>query len=39
MRDWVLIGPSLAQPRGIQYPSKASQVVSSISVSHLVADT
>jgi hypothetical protein len=39
MRDCVLIGASLAHPRRTQYESKASHVVSSISVSHLVAET
>src|SRR5215210_4729312 len=38
MRDWVLTGPSLDQVRWIQYTSKF-QFVSSISVSHLVAET
>jgi len=39
MRDWVLIGPRFAHPRGIQYPSNSSQRLSSIADSHLVADT
>ena len=38
MRDWVLTGPSFDQVRWIQYASKF-QLVSSISVSHLVAET
>ena len=38
IRDWVLIGPSFDQVRWIQYASKF-QLVSSISVSHLVAET
>ena len=39
IRDSVTIGPSFAQPNGTQYASNASRVVSSISESHLVADT
>lgn len=39
IRDWVRIGASFAQPRGTQYPSTASRVVSSIERSHLVAET
>ncbi len=39
IRDAVLIGPSFDQPRGTQYPSNASHVVSSIDWSHFVADT
>src|ERR671913_2048096 len=38
IRDWVLMGPSFDQVRWIQYASKF-QLVSSISVSHLVAET
>src|SRR5215218_10247213 len=37
IRDWVLMGPSFDQVRWIQYASKF-QLVSSISVSHLVAE-
>src|SRR5919107_1003109 len=37
IRDWVFTGPSLDQVRWIQYASKF-QLVSSISVSHLVAE-
>ena len=32
-------GPSFDQPRGTQYPSKSSHRVSSMSVTHLVAET
>src|SRR5262245_12681050 len=39
IRDWVRIGACLAQPRGTQYASNASRVVSSMSASHFVADT
>ena len=39
MRDCVRIGPCFAHPSGTQYASNASQVVSSISVSHFVALT
>ena len=39
MRDIVFIGPSLDQPRLIQYPLKSSHVVRLISSIHLVADT
>ena len=39
MRDIVLIGASLTQPRSTQYGSYASNVVSSRSTSHLHADT
>src|SRR5690348_2928853 len=39
MREAVLIGPSLDQPSGTQYASKAWSVVSSMLVSHFVADT
>ena len=39
MRDCVLMGPRLAQPRGTQYESNPSQVVRRISSSHFVADT
>ncbi len=39
IRDWVRIGASFAQPRGTQYASKASSVVSSSSASHFVAET
>ena len=39
MREAVFIGPSLDQPRSIQYPLNASQVVRLISSIHLVAET
>src|SRR5690606_13460305 len=39
MRDWVLIGARGAHPRGTQYASKSSKVLSSSSASHLVAET
>src|SRR5437763_13093069 len=39
MRDCVRIGAFLDHPRGTQYASKASSVVSSSYASHLVADT
>ena len=38
MRAIVLIGPSADQSRSTQYWSKSANVVSSISVSHLVAE-
>ena len=39
IRDWVLIGACCAQPRRIQYASNASNVVSSRSTIHFVAET
>ena len=39
IRVIVLTGASFDQPRGTQYASNASHVVSSISVTHFVADT
>ena len=39
IRDCVLIGPLADQPRGIQYASKSSKVLNSISASHFVAET
>ena len=39
IRDSVLIGACFAHPRLTQYGSKASNVVSSMSASHLVAET
>ena len=39
MRDAVLIGPSADQPRSVQYALKSSNRVTSMSVTHLVADT
>ena len=39
IRDCVRIGASFDQPRGTQYASNDSSVVSSSSASHLVADT
>ena len=39
IRDWVLTGPSLLQPRGIQNPSTPIQSVIEIRSIHLVAET
>src|SRR6201996_2711965 len=39
IRDSVLIGPIADQPRGTQYPCAAANVVTSMSTTHLQADT
>ena len=39
MRDEILIGACSAQPRGVQYASKSANRVTSMSTSHLVAET
>src|SRR6266545_8099181 len=39
MRDWVLIGPSSDQPRGVQYASNRSNRLTSSDITHLVAET
>ena len=39
MRDWVLTGPFSAQPRWVQNAEILSNLVTSMSTSHFVADT
>ena len=39
MRDWVLTGPFSDQPRSVQNALILSNLVTSMSTSHFVADT